>query len=378
MKRNILLISLAAIVAASCSNKPQSNTSILTGQLDSVKNGALLARVGKLNLMGAEFIDTIKLDENGKFTYVLQDNNYRDVLLMNCPSPGKKNHEEQKEYFQVVMLPGETVNVSGTLKNPIIEGKGFYSDKARAAEFLKEVDAELDQAKATMEKEDLNNFFKLWREKRDVAALEFIKANPDCNYSYYMAVSLNEPFRSQAMALLTDKVKEGPVKSFDEGLTAIMKANEERQKALQEAREKVAPGEVAPDFTLMDINGKPLSLSSLKGKYVILDFWGSWCSWCIKGIPEMKDYYKKYSGKFEILGIACGDSEEKWKKAVEENKLPWLNVINDEKGGTDVSKTYAISGYPTKIIIGPDGKIVKFIVGESPEFYKALDELFKK
>lgn len=377
MKKNLLLISLAAAMAASCSNGNQSNTSVLTGQLDSVKNGALLARVGKLDLMGAEFIDTIRMDESGRFTYTLEDSHYRDVMIMNLPSPGKKLHEEQKDYFQVVMLPGETVNVQGTLKNPQISGKGFYADKARAAEFLKEIDAELAQAKATLSKEEMSKFFTQWREKHDAAALEFIKANPDCNYSYYMTVSLTEPFKGQAMEALTAKVKEGPIKTFDEGLTALLKANEERQKALQEARKKVAPGEVAPDFTLMDINGKPLSLSSLKGKYVVLDFWGSWCTWCIKGIPQMKEYYKKYSGKFEILGIACGDSPEQWKKAVEENKLPWLNVINDEKGGTDVSKTYAISGYPTKIIIGPDGKIVKFIVGESPEFYTTLDELFK-
>ena len=64
-----------------------------------------------------------------------------------------------------------------------------------------------------------------------------------------------------------------------------------------------ADGIEAPDFTLNDLNGKPLTLSSLRGKYVILDFWGSWCGWCIKGIPQMKEYYQKYAGKFEILGI---------------------------------------------------------------------------
>ncbi len=378
MKKTLILITLAAAMAAGCSNGDLSGTSVLTGQLDSVKNGALLARVGKLNLMGTDFIDTIRMDENGRFTYTLQDSNYRDVMIMNLPSPGKKMYEEQKDYFQVVMLPGETVNVQGTLKNPQISGEGFYTDKARAAEFLKDVDAELAQAKETLKGEELSKYFTQWREKHDAAALEFIKANPDCNYSYYMTVSLIEPFKSQAMDALTAKVKEGPVKTFDEGLTALLKANEERQKALQEARKKVAPGETAPDFTLMDINGKPLALSSLKGKYVVLDFWGSWCTWCIKGIPEMKAYYKKYQGKFEIVGIACGDSPEQWKKAVEANKLPWLNVLNDEKGGTDISEIYAVSGYPTKIIVGPDGKIVKFITGESPEFYKALDELFKK
>ena len=132
----------------------------------------------------------------------------------------------------------------------------------------------------------------------------------------------------------------------------------------------------APDFTLNDLNGKPLSLSSLRGKYVILDFWGSWCGWCIKGIPEMKEYYKKYAGKLEILGIDCNDPEAKWKAAVEKYELPWLHVYNPRD--SKVLEQYGIQGFPTKIIVGPDGKIVKTIIGEDPAFYTLLDELFGK
>ena len=128
----------------------------------------------------------------------------------------------------------------------------------------------------------------------------------------------------------------------------------------------------APDFTLTDINGKPLTLSSLRGKYVVLDFWGSWCGWCIKGIPQMKEYYKKYAGKFEILGIDCNDSEEAWRAAVDEYELPWLHVYcSDEK----VLKDYDIQGFPTKVIITPEGKIEQMIIGEDPEFYAILDKL---
>ena len=83
----------------------------------------------------------------------------------------------------------------------------------------------------------------------------------------------------------------------------------------------------APDFTLNDLDGRPLSLKSLRGKYVVLDFWGSWCGWCIKGIPAMKEYYEKYKGKFEILGIDCNDPEDKWKAAVEKYQLPWLHLL---------------------------------------------------
>lgn len=131
----------------------------------------------------------------------------------------------------------------------------------------------------------------------------------------------------------------------------------------------------APDFELNDINGKPLKLSSLRGKYVILDFWGSWCVWCIKGVPAMKDAYNKYAGKFEILGIDCGDSEEKWKQAVARYELPWLHVYNPKN--SKVLEDYCIEGFPTKIIIDPEGCIVKAIVGEDPAFYTLLDSLFK-
>ncbi|NPD82126.1 TlpA family protein disulfide reductase [Prevotella sp. PINT] len=145
--------------------------------------------------------------------------------------------------------------------------------------------------------------------------------------------------------------------------------------ASQKAKAQADDATLAPDFTLNDIDGKPLALSSLRGKYVVLDFWGTWCGWCIKGMPEMKNYYKKYAGKFEILGVDCGDTEEKWKSAVKELDLPWKHVYNPK--GTDIMKNYGIQGFPTKIVIDPQGKIVKTVIGEDPAFYTYLDELFK-
>ncbi len=175
------------------------------------------------------------------------------------------------------------------------------------------------------------------------------------------------------LALIPDKVKNGRMKEYlDNQVTAVKAQIEEeaKAKALQ------AEGREVPDFTLQDINGKPFALSSLRGKYVILDFWGSWCGWCIKGFPQMKEYYQKYQGKFEILGIDCSDSDEDWKKAVKEHELPWLHVYNPEDSA--VLGLYGIQGFPTKIIVDPEGKIVKTIVGEDPAFYTLLDELFGK
>ena len=136
--------------------------------------------------------------------------------------------------------------------------------------------------------------------------------------------------------------------------------------------------DLAPDFELPDLQGNPLKLSSLRGKYVVLDFWGSWCIWCIRGIPNMKEAYAKYKDKMEILGVDCRDAEPKWKAAVNEYQLPWLQVRCPDDKLQTLASQYNIEGFPTKVVIDPEGKIVKVIVGEDPAFYTFLDKLFAK
>ena len=133
--------------------------------------------------------------------------------------------------------------------------------------------------------------------------------------------------------------------------------------------------EMAPNFELPDLQGNPRNLSSLRGKYVIIDFWGSWCVWCIRGFPAMKDVYAKYKDDLEILGVDCQDSEMKWRKAVEQYDLPWLQVRcpDDLMGG--LAEMYGIEGFPTKAVVSPEGKLLKVVVGEDPEFYTYLDQL---
>lgn len=155
------------------------------------------------------------------------------------------------------------------------------------------------------------------------------------------------------------------------------KAGNQENAAPQAAEQQsaIVEGVKAPEFTLNDINGKPLSLSDLKGKWVILDFWGSWCPWCIKGFPALKEAYKEYAGKVEVLGIDCRDSEDVWKEAVKKYELPWLQVYNPKD--SDLTKRYEIKGYPTKFIINPEGKIANVTIGENPEFFDILKSLVK-
>ncbi len=139
----------------------------------------------------------------------------------------------------------------------------------------------------------------------------------------------------------------------------------------------VTEGQEAPDFTLNDPDGNPISLSDLRGQYVILDFWGTWCKWCVKGIPSMRAYYEKYQGDFEILSIDFHDDEDTWLKAIDSYDMHWKHAITDEESGEELAALYAIEGFPTKIIVDPEGRIVNISIGEDPSFYAYLDDLFQ-
>ncbi len=133
-------------------------------------------------------------------------------------------------------------------------------------------------------------------------------------------------------------------------------------------------GDPAAPFTLPDQKGKLVSLSDLKGKFVVLDFWGSWCGWCVKDISKMRQYYAKYKNKVEFVGIACRDTKESWKIASEKYGLNWINLFSpDEK----LTKIYGIGGYPSKIILDPNGLVIAKFIGEGTDFYSELDKLFK-
>lgn len=173
--------------------------------------------------------------------------------------------------------------------------------------------------------------------------------------------------------LLGENVRNGQLKPL---LDDKMAAHQEYLANVQ-ARERMnAEKEIpAPDFTLPDVQGQPFKLSSLynKGKYTVLDFWGMWCGWCVKGIPQMKEAYAKHRERVEFVGLDCNDTEQTWRKGLEKHQMPWIGVWagNDRSVQTE----YGIQAFPTKIVIDPAGVIVGRFEGETEEFYQFLDSL---
>lgn len=140
---------------------------------------------------------------------------------------------------------------------------------------------------------------------------------------------------------------------------------------------QTAVGQPAPSIkTERTYDGQPFDLEAWRGKYVLVDFWGTWCGACIAGMPEMKKFAAKHEGKLMLLGIAKESDEQRWRKYLDTSEWDWKQIVSG-KGEENYVLRFNVQGFPTKILIGPDGRILKRLVGEEPGFYEELEQLIK-
>lgn len=128
------------------------------------------------------------------------------------------------------------------------------------------------------------------------------------------------------------------------------------------ARKATRDGIAAPEFTLPDREGNPVSLASLRGQYLLLDFWASWCVPCRESMPHLKALYETYHDRgLEILGISIDTDADDWKQALTDIGAPWMQVLDETVGRRDPSRVagvYGVHAVPTLFLIDPDGRMV--------------------
>lgn len=198
--------------------------------------------------------------------------------------------------------------------------------------------------------------------------IDFIKSNPQSMLSLYSL---------QDIAGSSDDITE--VETLFNNLSAEVKASE-LGKSLQaqlETSKAVAIGAIAPDFTQADTAGNPVSLKDFRGKYVLLDFWASWCGPCRAENPNVVEAYQKFKDKnFTVLGISLDreGAKDAWMKAIHDDNLTWTQVSDLKFWENAVARQYGIRSIPQNFLLDPQGKIIATnLRGE--ELHKKLEEV---
>ena len=378
MLKNTLKAAFAAALAGMALSSCMNGGANLKGHIELDRDSILVQTLKAINPKGYTSIDTVAL-ENGNFKMHVEDTAALFVYI----SPLPKNHLEMMTLprASMLLLPGDKISISGRLDDLTISGSELY-DSLEALDGIQSLEKEY-----TMAQKELRPLYASEQENKDAIdsldavisslsarlnaqRMDFVKNNPSSPAAAYMTLVMPAKESVEAYGMLDESLKTNAIWSV---VDYIVTAN--RNNLTKKANwENMKPGVQAPDFKLRNLDGEYMTLASFKGKYVLLDFWGTWCGWCIKGIPDMKEYYAKYKDRIEFVGIDCRDTEEKWKEGVAKHELPWTNLYNGD--GQEIVIAYGVQGYPTKIIIDPEGKIVEAFLGEDPALYKKLDELF--
>jgi peroxiredoxin len=249
--------------------------------------------------------------------------------LVNAKVTGSKVYEEYEAYNKqiggTIMALTKAVNAEFNAATP---------EQQKDTAFVKAVDA---------------------RYRKNIAArnekqMLFAKNNPN---SYFGLVALSESAGTHVDA---DKVN--PIfKALKPALRATDMGKELEQRIA--AGGITAIGKQAPTFTQNDVSGKPVSLADLKGKYVLVEFWASWCAPCRAGNPNLVKQYKLYKDKgFEIISVSLDNVKDKWVDAIAKDGLPWIQVSDLKGWNNAVGRLYGVRAVPQSFLLDKDSKII--------------------
>lgn len=365
MKRFIPAV-LAVLFIAGCSGKKGDGTNFkITGNISG-------GYEGKAYLLKRESGEWVKLDSAGT-----KDGNFTFRGYVEYPEAWYISDEEGKNYASLFVEPGEIVfntDMEDFNANSLVSGSSSQEEYNAFREKSGKYDEQLEEAwenyKAANESGDEETAGKWDAEYERIDGelkqfiLNYARENNSSVVSAYIV--LRNAYRYDENEL------EPVVEAFSPSISGS--AYVEKLKERVETLKRVAVGQPAVDFTMDDAEGNPVTLSSLYGGYLLVDFWASWCGPCRRENPNIVEIYNEYHNRgFDVLGVSFDRSKDKWLQAIADDRLTWHHVSDLAYWNNAAGKLYAINSIPSNVLLNPEGVIIaKNLTGE--DLRKKIEE----
>ena len=384
--KNILWILTLIFFVSSCETEPEHFT--ISGE---IKN----ANGEKLYLMELQTdkivrIDSVILNNEGVFSFKAQTDIPKFYALRTNPN----------NYLTLIVNPYDDISVKAEGKNlaedPVIEGsvesKKIAELRSRLNKSVEKLDSlsayyqsligtrEINRVRDSIQQvsgeiiEEHENYTKEFIEEnagslaglmalyQQIAPRKYV-LNPQDDFNYFSLVD---------SSLMAKYPESDAVKALHTQFEEIKR----QRKAEKEISEAAGTGVTAPEIALPNPDGDTIALSSLRGKYVLLDFWASWCRPCRLENPNLVESYNKYHDKgFEIYQVSLDKKKESWIKAIEKDNLTWIHVSDLKYWNSEAAELYKVQSIPASFLLDKNGKIIaKNLRGDALE--AKLSEIF--
>lgn len=379
---SLFLLAILAFFSCKKEIKVPANSFTVSGTIKGLDTEYMSRSVYDKN--GKRTSDSI-LVKNGSFTYTAKIDKAEHIIFWprverTVKRSGRGYYPVKSSQFAFLAKPGEHIIFKGEVTDFI----NAYPSGTKANDDLAKINSQIfplmnSSVNYLLKKNKLKKENPRYKtltdsiEQLDAKVInlkkEFVKNNPTSEAAIWYLSDMM--MRRQ----IPNKDAVTIFKSFDKSLqeNRYYKEVGSRVKGI----ESTMIGKTVPDFsTNRTLDGKDFTFSSLKGKYVLIDFWGIWCGPCVAEMPTVKKYSEKYADKLTVLGINSGDTKEKIKDFIAKKGYKWKHLMSGKEADNLVLK-FNVSGFPTKFIIDPEGKILHRYLGSSETAFDKLDELLK-